>query len=60
MSRKAQEAILKPDMPDADKEEVVDEALETTLRIGQNRTTYNAITDAHNAKRDIYNANRRE
>jgi hypothetical protein len=60
VSRHAQEVILRPDIPDADKDEVVDAAVETIRRIGQNRTTYNAIIDAHKAKQEAYNANRRE
>jgi hypothetical protein len=60
VSWQAQEVILNPDIPEADKDEVVEAAVETILRIGQNRTTYNAIIDAHNAKQELYNANQRE
>ena len=60
VSRQAQEAILNPDVPDAEKDKVVESAVETIHRIGQNRTTYNALIDAHNAKREARNAKNRE
>ena len=36
VSRQAQEAILNPDVPVAEKDEVVESAVETIHRIGQN------------------------
>jgi hypothetical protein len=60
VSRQAQEAILNPEVPDAQKDEVLEAAVETIHRIGQNRNTYNAIIDAHDAKRDAENAKHRE
>ena len=60
VSQQAQEVILSPDIPNAYKDEVVEAAVETIHRIGQNRTTYNAIIDADNAKRDAENAKHRE
>ena len=60
VSYQAQEAILNPDVPDAQKDEVLDAAVETIHRIGQNKVTYIAIIDAHNAKRETENAKSRE
>jgi hypothetical protein len=60
VSQQAQEAILNPDFPDAEKDEVVESAIETIYRIGQNRTTYTAIIDADKAKREAKNAKQRE
>ncbi len=60
VSWQAQEVILNPDLSETYKDEVVEAAVETIHRIGQDRTTYNAIIDAHNVKRDAKNARQRE
>jgi len=60
VSYQAQEAILNPNISETEKDEVLEVAVETIHRIGQNKVTYAAIIDAHNAKRDAENAKHRE
>ncbi len=60
VSWQAQEVILNPDLPETYKDEVVEAAVETILQIGEDRKTYTAMIEAHNGKRESYNANQRE
>lgn len=60
VSYEVQAAIVNPELSDAQKDEAVEQAVETIHRIGQNRNTYTAIIDAYNAKRAAENAKARE
>ncbi len=42
VSRQAQEAILDPDLPEFFKDQMVDAAVKTILRIAEKRNTYHA------------------
>ena len=42
VSRQAQEAILDPNLPDSYKDDVLDAAIGTLLRIAEKRNAYNA------------------
>jgi hypothetical protein len=47
----AQDAILNPNLSETHKDEVVDAAVETILKLGEDRQTYTAIIDAHYPQR---------
>ncbi len=51
VSWQAQEVILNPDLSETYKDEVVEAAVETILKLGEDRQTYTAIIEAHNPQR---------